>query len=100
MPGTVTITSNPAGTTYAEGTDYILDYELGKIYFLAAGSIGANDILASYTYHASRKGEGAEIERGKMTLSGAAQSSLRPKKATKSTRPKAANDAAFTPVAM
>lgn len=68
VPGTVTITSNPAGTTYAEGTDYILDYELGKIYFLAAGSIGANDILASYTYHASRKGEGAEIERGKMTL--------------------------------
>jgi hypothetical protein len=68
-PGTMTVTSNPAGTTYTEGTDYIVDYELGKIWFLAAGSIGANDILASYTYRAIRKGENAAIKRAKTTFS-------------------------------
>jgi hypothetical protein len=69
VPGTVTVTSNPAGTTYVEGTDYVIDYELGKIKALTAGAIDANDVLVSYTYHATRKGENAEIERGKTTLS-------------------------------
>ncbi len=69
VPGTVVVTSNPAGTTYVEGTDFVIDYELGKVKFLAAGSIGANDILADYTYHATRQGENAEIERAKVTLS-------------------------------
>lgn len=69
IPGTVTVTSNPAGTTYVEGTDFVIDYELGKIRHIAAGSVGANDVLVTYTYHATRKGEDAEIERAKTTLS-------------------------------
>jgi hypothetical protein len=69
VPGTVTVTSNPAGTTYVEGTDFVIDYELGKIRGLAAGSINANDVLVDYTYHATRQGENAEIERAKTTLS-------------------------------
>lgn len=68
-PGTVVVTSNPAGTDYVEGTDYIIDYELGKILFLTPGSIGANDVLVDYTYHATRQGEGVAIERAKTTLS-------------------------------
>lgn len=69
MPGTAIVTSNPAGTTYVEGTDFVLDYELGKIRHLAAGAVGANDVLVTYTYHAIRQGENAEIERAKVTLS-------------------------------
>lgn len=68
VPGTVVVTSNPAGTTYVEGTDFVIDYELGRIRFIAAGSIDANDVLVDYTYHATRKGENAEIERAKTTL--------------------------------
>jgi hypothetical protein len=68
-PGTVTVTSNPAGTTYVENTDYVIDYGAGRIKFLAAGSIGANDVLVDYTYTAIRKGEMAPIERGKVSLS-------------------------------
>ena len=68
IPGTVVVTSNPAGTTYVEGTDYVIDYELGKIRAVAAGAIDANDVLVDYTYHATRKGENAEIERAKTTL--------------------------------
>lgn len=69
VPGTVVVTSNPAGTTYVEGTDFVIDYELGKIKPIAAGSIDANDVLVDYTYHATRKGEDAEIERAKTSLS-------------------------------
>ncbi len=68
VPGTVVVTSNPAGTTYVEGTDFVIDYELGKIRAIAAGAIDANDVLVDYTYHATRKGEDAEIERAKTTL--------------------------------
>lgn len=69
VPGTVVVTSNPAGTSYAEGVDYVIDYELGKIRPIAAGSIGANDVLVDYQYNAIRQGEDAEIERAKTTLS-------------------------------
>jgi hypothetical protein len=68
VPGTVVVTSNPAGTNYVEGTDYVIDYELGKIRAIAAGAIDANDVLVDYSYHATRKGENAEIERAKTTL--------------------------------
>jgi hypothetical protein len=68
-PGTVVVTSNPAGTTYVEGTDFVIDYELGKIKALAAGAIDANDLLVDYSYNAIAKGENAEIERAKVTLS-------------------------------
>jgi len=69
VPGTVVVTSNPAGTTYVEGTDFVIDYEYGKIKHLAAGAVGANDVLVTYTYHATRKGENTEIERAKVSLS-------------------------------
>ncbi len=68
IPGTVVVTDNPATVTYVEGTDYVIDYELGRIRPLAAGAINANDLLVDYTYHATRKGENAEIERAKTTL--------------------------------
>lgn len=49
---TVTVTSDPAGTTYTEGTDY--EIENGGIVILAAGSISASDaLLISYTALAS-----------------------------------------------
>ena len=69
VPGTVVVTSNPAGTTYTEGTDYIIDYELGKIKALTAGAIDANDVLVDYSYNAIREGEDTEIQRAKTTLS-------------------------------
>ena len=69
VPGTVVVTSNPAGTTYVEGTDYVLDYELGKIKALTAGDIGANDVLVDYEYNAITEGEGAEIQQAKTTMS-------------------------------
>jgi hypothetical protein len=67
-PDTVVVTSNPAGTTYVEGTDYVIDYAAGRIKFLAAGSINANDILVDYDYTAIRKGEMSPIERVKLSL--------------------------------
>lgn len=67
-PGTVTVTSNPAGTTYTENTDFVINYADGKIKFLTAGDIGANDVLVTYTYTAIRKGEMAPIERAKISL--------------------------------
>ena len=69
VPGTVVVTSNPAGTTYTEGTDFVIDYELGKIRLIAAGAVDANDVLVDYSYNATRQGENAEIERAKTTLS-------------------------------
>ncbi|HUV64045.1 MAG TPA: hypothetical protein VMW24_09110 [Sedimentisphaerales bacterium] len=68
-PGTVTVTSNPAGTTYTENTDYVIDYAAGRIKGLTAGAIDANDVLVTYTYTAIRQGEMAPIERAKVSLS-------------------------------
>lgn len=69
VPGTVVVTSNPAGTTWVEGTDFIIDYELGKILFLAAGGINTDDVLVDYDYNAVTQGEGAEIQQAKTTMS-------------------------------
>jgi len=69
-PDSVVITTDPAGTAYAEGTDYIVDYINGRYQILAAGSItAADDLLVDYSYTAIAKGEMAEIERGKLTMS-------------------------------
>jgi len=67
-PGSVTVTSNPAGTTYVEGTDYVINYADVKIKALTAGSINANDLLVDYSYSAIRNGEMQPIERVKTTL--------------------------------
>lgn len=68
-PGSVTVTSNPAGSTYVENTDYVIDYGQGRILFLTAGAINANDVLVDYTYTAIREGEMAAIQRAKVSLS-------------------------------
>lgn len=67
--GTVVVTSDPAGTTYTEYTDYLVDYANGKLYTLASGSIGdATALLVDYTYDLTRGGEMAAIQRGKAQL--------------------------------
>lgn len=67
-PGTVVVTSNPAGTTYVEGTDFVIDYAGGRIKPLTPGSIGSNDVLVDYSYSAVRNGEMQPIERVKTSL--------------------------------
>lgn len=67
-PATVVVTSNPAGTTYVEGTDYVINYADGKIKFLTPGSIGANDVLVDYQCSEIRGGEMDPIERVKTSL--------------------------------
>src|SRR3984957_14899069 len=48
----VVVTSNPAGTTYIQGTDYTVDSRTGLITRLSAGALGANTaVLASYSYY-------------------------------------------------
>lgn len=67
--GSVVVTTDPAGTTYVEGDDYVIDYAQGRIMTLASGDISTNDaLLVDYTYLAIRKGEMQPIERGKVTL--------------------------------
>lgn len=69
QPGTITVTNSGGGTTYTEGTDYVVDYMYGELKALATGSIGAGDSLRiTYTYDVVREGEMAAIQRGKMTL--------------------------------
>jgi hypothetical protein len=68
-PGTVVVTSNPAGTTYVEGVDFVIDYAAGKIKPLTPGDIGTNDILVDYSYTSIRNGEMQPIERVKTSLS-------------------------------
>lgn len=70
IPGTVVAQDVTDTTTYAEGTDYVIDYEEGKLYTLAGGSISDTDVLhVDYQYRAMREGELQPIQRGKMTLS-------------------------------
>ncbi|MCP4424274.1 MAG: hypothetical protein GY803_07285, partial [Chloroflexi bacterium] len=65
----VVVTSDPAGTTYDFGDDYVIDYELGRIKVLSTGAMAdATGFLIDYTYKAIRKGEMAAIERGKLQL--------------------------------
>jgi phage tail sheath protein FI len=49
----IVLTSNPAGTTYVQGTDYLADTRTGLITRLTGGTIGASAaVLASYSYYA------------------------------------------------
>jgi len=46
------VTSNPAGTTYVQGTDYLADARTGLITRLSSGAITATQaVLASYSYY-------------------------------------------------
>jgi hypothetical protein len=66
-PGTVVVTNSGGGTTYTEGTDYVVDYETGGILAIATIT-NAQSILVDYTYDAFRQGEMQAIERAKNTL--------------------------------
>jgi hypothetical protein len=70
-PGTVVVTSSPAGTTYTEFTDYVVDAANGRIMVLPSPGTMANStaFLVDYTYDKVRAGEGAAIQRGKGALS-------------------------------
>jgi phage tail sheath protein FI len=48
----VVVTSNPAGTTYVQGTDYTVDARTGLITRLASGALTATEaVLAGYSYY-------------------------------------------------
>lgn len=67
---TITVTSSPAGTTYAEFDDYVIDYANGRVMVLSTGTMAdATAFLIDYTYDKVRGGENAAIQRGKGTLS-------------------------------
>ena len=69
-PGTVVLTNSGASVTYAEGTDYVVDYEEGK--FMALATITDSQALkADYVADLFRRGEGVAIPRAKNTLSDA-----------------------------
>lgn len=51
--GSVVLTTDPAGTTYVEGTDYEVNYALGMIRAIPTGNISdAEDLLADYAHAA------------------------------------------------
>lgn len=66
--GSVIVRNVGGGVTYAEGTDYVINYEQGEITALAAGAIGAAVVEVELVYDKIRVGEGGEIERAKATL--------------------------------
>lgn len=68
-PGTVVVTTSPAGTTFTEGTDYYIDYLDGKVYCPSGVTItDGQSLLVDYHYDLVREGENAAIQRGKFTL--------------------------------
>lgn len=67
-PATVVVTSSPAGTTYTEGTDYVIDYVNGRIMGIGTLDGTSATLLVDYTYTAIRKGENVAIQRGKVQL--------------------------------
>jgi len=57
------------GTTYVEGTDYVVDYAAGQIKALATGAItNSLAVTVNYTYGTMRGGEMQAIPRSKMSL--------------------------------
>lgn len=68
-PGTVVVTNSGATVTYAEGSDYVVDYGGGRFKALSTGTItNGQSLRATYNYTAIRKGEMAPIERGELNL--------------------------------
>jgi hypothetical protein len=52
----VVVTSSPAGTTYTEGSDYVVDYQAGLIMLPSGGTIAAAaTVLVSYNWGASTR---------------------------------------------
>ena len=69
-PGTVVVTHTSGSPTYAEGTDYVIDYEEGKILALATIT-ESQSVKVDYVADLFRRGEGVAIPRAKNTLSDA-----------------------------
>lgn len=69
-PGTVVITNAGATVTYTEGTDYVIDYEEGKLLALATITEG-QALKVDYVADLFRRGENVAIPRAKNTLSDA-----------------------------
>ncbi|MCG3208635.1 MAG: hypothetical protein FOGNACKC_02247 [Anaerolineae bacterium] len=66
----ITVTSNPAGTTYTMYDDYLIDYGNGRIMVLSTGTMAnATSFLIDYSYDKVRGGENSPIQRGKGALS-------------------------------
>lgn len=69
QPGTVTLTNSGASTTYTDGTDYVIDYEDGKLYVFSTGAItNSQSLRINYTYDKYRAGEMVAIQRAKNSL--------------------------------
>ncbi len=67
--GSIVVTTDPAGTTYVDGTDYVINHAEGEITILSGGSISASDaLLVDYTYRKLRTGEMSPVQRAKRTL--------------------------------
>jgi len=57
------------GTAFTYGTDYVIDFVLGRYMILSTGTMAAvTNYDFDYTYNAVRNGEGNEIQRAKATL--------------------------------
>jgi hypothetical protein len=69
-PGTVVLTNSGATVTYVEGSDYVVDYEEGKLLALATITEGQSTKI-DYVADLFRRGEGVAIPRAKNTLSDA-----------------------------
>ncbi len=58
----VVVTSSPAGTTYVEGTDYVVDYQAGLVMRASDGAIAAGaQILISYSWGAPTRSVAGRI---------------------------------------
>jgi hypothetical protein len=69
-PGTVVLTNSGATVTYVEGTDYVIDYEEGKLLALATIT-ESQSLKIDYVADLFRRGENVAIPRAKNTLSDA-----------------------------
>ncbi|MBF6569071.1 MAG: hypothetical protein IVW54_09360 [Candidatus Binataceae bacterium] len=58
----VVVTSDPAGTTYVEGTDYVVDYQSGLVMRTAASAIAAGaQVLISFDWGAPSRSIAGQI---------------------------------------
>ena len=58
----LTVTSSPAGTTYAEGIDYLVDYQAGLVIRASGGAIAAGaQVLISYNWGAPTRSVAGRI---------------------------------------
>jgi hypothetical protein len=59
----VVVTSSPAGTTYVEGTDYVVDYQAGMIMLAPSGGAiaAAATVLVSYNWGAPTRSVAGKI---------------------------------------